>query len=67
MTTSPQHRRIEVKVSVTFECDDDLRQAVRRHYGDTGLATHSEMKQHFRDYGNSATDDFLSEAEEEDD
>lgn len=48
------------KVRIEFEYDSDLARAVNAYYGQEGEATHEDMRQHFRMYGESAIEDFLS-------
>ena len=51
-----------MKVRITFEADDRLRAAIRRHYGESGKASYAEVVTWFYENGNSASDDILDEA-----
>ena len=55
-----------MKIRITFECDDDLRRAVNRWYGQEGKATYDEMKYWFKANGESCNDDLLVEWDDDD-
>ena len=44
-----------------FQCDDDIRRAVNA-YGKEGKATHAEMKEFFKSYGESTLSDICYES-----
>ena len=46
------------KVRVEFEYDSELARAVNARYGKEGEATHEDMRQFFRTYGESVLEDF---------
>lgn len=51
-----------MKVKIVFECDDEIRRAVNAWYGKEGKATHAEMKEFFRCYGESTLSDICYES-----
>ena len=51
----------ERKVRVVFEYDSKLARAVNAHFGQEGEATHAEMREWFRSYGESCDIDVIME------
>ena len=56
---------MRVRISYLVEVDDAFRRAVNVHYGLPGMATRAEIKQWFRMYGDSGTDDVMHDSEQE--
>ena len=50
-----------MKIRITFEADDELREAINRHYGRSGKASYKDIKSWFERYGTSANDDIVDE------
>lgn len=57
---------MRVRVAYTVEASDWFRRAIRRYYGQTGLATRAEVRRWMEQYGDSMNDD-LSMAYGDDD
>jgi len=55
---------VEVKIRITFECDDRLRRAVAAQAGRPGLASREEMEFFFSQNGVSSVDDVIDEFEQ---
>lgn len=57
-----------MKVKIVFEADDEMRKAIRHWFGQTGKATHEELRLWFQERGYSQNDDVIGEykAAEED-
>jgi hypothetical protein len=59
---------VRVKIEYTVEVSDRFRRAINYRYGEPGLATRDQVKDHFRLFGTALDDDILYElqvAEEE--
>lgn len=48
---------MKVRIEYTIEVDDDFRREINRWYGQPGLASRKDVKDWFRDYGESMNDD----------
>jgi len=48
---------MKVRIAYTIEVGDFYRRAIRRHYGEDGLATRAEVVRWVRSYGTSGDDD----------
>lgn len=55
---------MRVRVSYVAEVTDEYRRALRGWYGQEGLATRKELKEHFEQYGNTLDDDLLHQADQ---
>lgn len=47
---------MNVRISYTVDVSDEYRRAVRRYYGDTGMATSKELREWFEVHGRSEDD-----------
>lgn len=54
---------MRVHVSYTVEVSDDLRRAIRNHFGQIGMANREEVKNWFHMHGDAETDTVLSDLE----
>lgn len=52
---------MRVRVSYVVNVDDHFRRAIRRFYGQDGLATRDEVATWFRAYGDSMNDDLAQD------
>lgn len=53
---------MKVRVSYTVDVSDEYRRAIRKYYGQRGLATRAEVRAWQRAYGDSMDADLMSEA-----
>lgn len=56
---------MKVRVEYAVVVNDDIRRAIRMHYGRDGLATREEVKEWYRSFGESMDDDLSYAREEE--
>ena len=52
---------MRVRVAYTVEVTDEFRRAIRRYYGQDGMATRAEVVAWQRQYGDSMDDDLMHE------
>jgi hypothetical protein len=57
--------RVKVRVAYTTTVDDAYRRAIRRHYGQPGLATRAEVQAWLRTYGSSEDENLMWDAQED--
>ena len=50
-----------MKVRITFEADDELREALNYAYGEKGKAPYARVKNWFRQYGESDKQDLIDD------
>jgi hypothetical protein len=60
-------RKVKVRVCYSEDFPENFRQAIRRHYGKTGLATRQECKDWARQFGNSMDDEMSQLADQPED
>lgn len=58
---------LRVRVDYTVTVDESYRRAIRRFYGQDGIATRAEVKRWFEAYGSSMDDDLMAYAADEED
>jgi hypothetical protein len=51
---------MKVKISYTVEVDDEMREAINFYYGETGLATRSDIRHWFMLNGETLNDDAIT-------
>jgi hypothetical protein len=55
---------MHVRVSYTVDATDELRRAIRQHYGREGLATRAEVQEWYRTHGSAMDQDLFGAADE---
>jgi hypothetical protein len=52
---------VRAKICYAVEVDDEFRRAIRHFYGERGLATRSEVKAWFEEYGHTQDMDLVED------
>lgn len=58
------HSPVKVHVDYTIDVDDNYRRAIRRYYGESGLATRDEVRNWLKTYGSSMDTDIMRDLDD---